>query len=266
MQVSPRTCHALTDAATANAADRRAWLHLSGAGHRSAAISGNSPTIFVVDDDVTIRNTVRDLLEDHGYAVACFADGPTFLRASPAGLRGCLLVDALMPGMSGIELLGQLKTSGIALPAIMMSANPEFHMAVQAMKAGALDFVEKPFKSELHFGAVAAALKQTEAVIGRSDYRKDAARRVSSLTKRQHEILDLVVAGHPTKNIAADLHISQRTVDNHRAAIARKTCSKSLPALIQTAVCANCSIHAQHQEPSARSDLDRRTDGSGVLH
>jgi two-component system CheB/CheR fusion protein len=147
----------------------------------------------------------------------------------------------------------------------MMSANPEFQMAVQAMKAGAVDFVEKPFKSQLLLGTVAAALKQAEAVIGRLDYRKDAARRVSSLTKRQHEILDLVVAGHPTKNIAADLHISQRTVDNHRAAIARKTCSKSLPALIQTAVCPNSSMPAEsqrqptHDLPNSHTPEDRAT-------
>jgi two-component system CheB/CheR fusion protein len=249
---------------TATVADFRAWYYLTNSSHRSNAISSNSSTVFIVDDDISVCERLRGILEDHGYAAECFSDGQQFLRAYRSGREGCLLIDAEMPGMNGMALLRQVTANGIALPIIMTSANPAFHVAVQAMKAGAVDFIEKPFSSELLLATVATALKQAEAVVHRMDYRKDAIRRISSLTNRQHEILDLVVAGHPTKNIAADLHISARTVDNHRAAIARKTCSESLPALIQTAVCAKCSIHAQQQHLSPRASFDDR--GADVLH
>jgi two-component system, chemotaxis family, CheB/CheR fusion protein len=213
--------------------------------HRGAAIKGDAQTIFVVDEDAAIRETIRELLVGHGFRVECFADGPAFLRAYQAGHHHCLLIDVRMPRMGGIALVEQIKTSAIDVPAIMMCSEPLFHVAVRAMKAGAVDFIEKPLRGKLLLAAVKTALGQSEAVVNRSDIRKAAVRRVSSLTQRQREILDLVVAGCPSKNIAADLHISQRTVENHRAAIARKTRSKSLSALIQTAICANCSIRSQ---------------------
>ena len=145
----------------------------------------------------------------------------------------------LMPGMSGVELIERLKAEGHQLPAIMITGNGAVPMAVQAMKAGAVDFIEKPVGHEELLASVKRALDQTRdtanavCIVGRRP-----RRRVASLTTRQRQILDLVLAGHPSKNIAADLGISQRTVDNHRAAIMRKTGSKSLPALIRTALAA----------------------------
>lgn len=227
---------------------------------------GDAPTIFIVDSSAMIRETTRHLLQENSYRVESFADGPTFLRAYQAGRHGCILIDAVLPGMGGIALLRQLKAIGITLPVVMMSANPPLQIAVEAMKAGAVDFIEKPLESELLLATVATALKQARAQENRLDYRQDAVRRISNLTKRQHEILDLVVAGHPTKNIAADLHLSQRTVENHRAAIARKTCSKSLPALIQTAICASCSIRGQSAQHSHDASLNGRAADGDVLH
>ena len=103
-----------------------------------------SSTVFVVDDDRAIREAMRDLLQENGYAVELFADGPAFLEAYRPGREGCLLVDALMPGMSGIELIERLKAEGHQLPAIVITGNGAVPMAVQAMKAGAVDFIEKP--------------------------------------------------------------------------------------------------------------------------
>lgn len=266
MEEFARTYTALTEVSTTNAFDRQVGYYLNGSACRNAEMTGSGPTVFVVDDDANTREAIHDILKEHGYAVASFADGPAFFRAHQATHHGCLLIDALMPGMSGITLLGMLKTKGIALPVIMMAANPPLCIAVQAMKAGAVDFIEKPLGSELLLAAVATALKQAADVISRLDYREEAARRVGSLTKRQHEILTLVIAGHPSKNIAADLHLSQRTVDNHRAAIARKTCSKSLPALIKTAICARCSIQAQSQRQLADIFPLRLARENGVLH
>ena len=197
-----------------------------------------SSTIFVVDDDRAIRDAMRDLLSENGYAVELFADGEAFLRGYRPGREGCLLVDVLMPGMSGVELIERLKVEGHQLPAIMITGSGAVPMAVQAMKAGAVDFIEKPVGHEELLASVKRALDQTRDTATLSVRRDKAALSVASLTTRQRQILDLVLAGHPSKNIAVDLGISQRTVDNHRAAIMRKTGSKSLPALIRTALAA----------------------------
>jgi two-component system, chemotaxis family, CheB/CheR fusion protein len=195
-------------------------------------------TVFVVDDDRAIREAMRELLNENGYAVEVFADGQTFLAAYRPGRKGCLLVDVLMPGMSGVELIERLKREGHELPAIMITGSGAVPMAVQAMKAGAVDFIEKPVGHEELLASVERALEQTRDTAALSAHRETAALSVASLTTRQRQILDLVLAGQPSKNIAADLGISQRTVDNHRAAIMRKTGSKSLPALIRTAIAA----------------------------
>jgi two-component system CheB/CheR fusion protein len=195
-------------------------------------------TIFVVDDDRTLREAMRDLLSENGYAVELFADAPAFLEAYRPGREGCLLVDVLMPGMSGVELIERLKAEGHQLPAIMITGSGAVPMAVQAMKAGAVDFIEKPVGQEDLLASVKRALEHTRDTAALSARREAAALSVASLTTRQRQILDLVLAGHPSKNIAADLGISQRTVDNHRAAIMRKTGAKSLPALVRTALVA----------------------------
>jgi two-component system, chemotaxis family, CheB/CheR fusion protein len=195
-------------------------------------------TVFVVDDDRSIREAMRDLLNANGYSVEIFADGPAFLHAYRPGGKGCLLVDAVMPGMSGIELIQRLKADGHELPAIVITGNGAVPMAVQAMKAGAVDFIEKPVGHEDLLAGVNRALDQALDSGKLSAWRETAAISVASLTARQRQILDLVLAGHPSKNIAADLGISQRTVDNHRAAIMRKTGSKSLSGLIRTALAA----------------------------
>jgi two-component system CheB/CheR fusion protein len=197
-----------------------------------------SSTVFVVDDDRAIREAMRDLLQENGYSVELFADGPAFLEAYRPDREGCLLVDVLMPGMSGVELIERLKAEGYQLPAIMITGSGAVPMAVQAMKAGAVDFIEKPVGHEELLASVKRALDQMRDTAALCAHRDKAALSVASLTTRQRQILDLVLAGHPSKNIAADLGISQRTVDNHRAAIMRKTGSKSLPALIRTAIAA----------------------------
>ena len=197
-----------------------------------------SSTVYVVDDDGRVRDAMRDLLQDDGFAVEVFADGQAFFAAYQPGREGCLLVDALMPGMSGIEIIERLKTNGHHLPAIMITGNGDVRMAVQAMKAGAVNFIEKPVRREELLAGIDRALDQDENAEKRSASQEAAATCVAGLTARQRQILDLVLAGHPSKNIAADLGISQRTVDNHRAAIMRKTGSKNVPALVRMALAA----------------------------
>jgi two-component system CheB/CheR fusion protein len=141
-----------------------------------------------------------------------------------------------MPGMSGVELLQQLQASGHSLPSIMITGNGDVAMAVKAMRAGAADFIEKPVSRGELVAGIDRALEQTTDRTKREAARQAAALRVGNLTPRQRQIMELVLAGHPSKNIAADLGISQRTVESHRAALMKKTGSKSLPALIRLAL------------------------------
>jgi two-component system CheB/CheR fusion protein len=141
------------------------------------------------------------------------------------------LIDAALPGMKGIELLQHLRQEGHLLPSIMITGRSDVSMAVSAMKAGATDFIEKPVGREELLAGVARALAQSHDSSALVAWRTEAEQRLATLTPRQIEIMRLVLAGQPSKNIAADLGISQRTVENHRAAIMEKTGSKSLPAL-----------------------------------
>jgi two-component system CheB/CheR fusion protein len=149
-----------------------------------------------------------------------------------------LLIDAYLPGISGLELLQRLSSAGHRLPSIMITGNSDVPMAVQAMKAGALDFLEKPISAKDLVASVKRAIETSKDSTKLSAWRQDAAHHLEGLTPRQLEIMDLVLAGQPSKNIAADLGVSQRTVENHRAAIMKKTGAKSLPALARLAVAA----------------------------
>jgi two-component system CheB/CheR fusion protein len=194
--------------------------------------------IFVVDDDRHIREAIRSVLEDDGRTVEDYPSCEAFLEAYRPGGEACLLIDAYLPGMNGIELLQRLTAEGHRLPAIMITGSSDVPMAVEAMKAGALDFIEKPVGHIELLASVARALEQSRDSSKLSAWRENAARHVAGLTLRQRQIMDMVLAGNPSKNIAADLGISQRTVENHRASIMKKTGSKSLPALARVALAA----------------------------
>ena len=208
------------------------------ADHSDAALAAAAPVIFVVDDDADVRRAIRAVLEEDGKAVEDYASCDAFLEAYRAGREACLLLDAYLPGMSGLELLGQLHSAGHQLPAIMMTGDSDVQIAVQAMKAGASDFIEKPVGHTELLDSVARALEQTRDTNKLTAWQEAAAHNIAGLTQRQRQIMDLVLAGHPSKNIAADLGISQRTVENHRASIMTRTGAKSLPALARLAVAA----------------------------
>jgi two-component system CheB/CheR fusion protein len=197
------------------------------------------PTVFVVDDDPAVRAAIMAVLEDDGLQAEAYADGEAFLHAYRNGVEGCLLVDAYMPGMSGIELLERLRKDGHHLPALMITGQSDVHMAVTAMKAGALDFIEKPVGRVELLATINRALAQSHDTKQLADWRAEAARLVAELTPRQHQIMTCVLAGQPSKNIAADLGLSQRTVESHRAAVMRKTGATSMPALARLALAAS---------------------------
>jgi two-component system CheB/CheR fusion protein len=194
--------------------------------------------VYVVDDDDIVRAAIRDTLEDDGRVVEDYPNCEAFLAAYRPGQEACLLIDAYLPGMSGLDLLRRLHDAADRIPAIMITGNGEVSMAVQAMKAGASDFIEKPIGHDELLACVARAFEQGRDLSKQSASREDAANHVAGLTLRQRQIMEMVLSGHPSKNIAADLGISQRTVENHRAAIMKKTGSRSLPALARLAVAA----------------------------
>jgi two-component system CheB/CheR fusion protein len=193
------------------------------------------PVIFVVDDDKMVREAIRDVLEYAGRTVQTYSTCEAFIDAYRPGHEACLLIDAYLPGMNGLELLRWLGYSGHRLPAIMITGDSDVPMAVQAMKAGAWDFIEKPIGHRELLESVANALGQSRNSSKLLASQEAAAGAIAGLTPRQRQIMELVLAGHPSKNISADLGISQRTVENHRASIMEKTGSKSLPALARLA-------------------------------
>jgi two-component system CheB/CheR fusion protein len=207
--------------------------------HAAKAASSTEPeVIFVIDDDRHIREGIRSVLEEDGQTVEDYPTCETFLEAYRPGRAACLLIDAYLPGMNGLELLQQLHDTGHRLPAIMITGNADVSMAVQAMRAGASDFIEKPIGPDELLTSVKQALEQSRDANKLFAWRETATNHIAHLTPRQRQVMELVLAGQPNKIVASDLGISQRTVENHRAAIMKKTGSKSLPALARLALAA----------------------------
>ena len=196
------------------------------------------PVIYVVDDDNHVRGAMRATLEEDGQAVEDYATCEAFLEAYQPNREACLLIDAYLPGMNGLELLQRLSAAGHRLPAVMITGNGDVSMAVQAMKAGASDFIEKPVGRNELLASIERALEQSRDMSKLSARRETAATHIAGLTPRQLQIMQMIVAGRANKNIAADLGISQRTVEKHRALIMKKTSSNSLPALARLALAA----------------------------
>ena len=189
------------------------------------------------------------MLEDDGRVVETYASCEAFLDGFHSDKSACLLIDAYLPGMSGLELLEKLRDGGHSLPAIMITGNGDVPMAVKAMKAGALDFIEKPIAGKDLAASIDRALELSQDSNKLLKLRESAWAHLAGLTSRQREVMERVLAGHPSKNIAADLGISQRTVENHRASIMKKTGSKSLPALARLALIAAGGGEEPRQAP-----------------
>ena len=202
----------------------------------AAVTTDGDGIVHVIDDDPALSATLRDLLSHAGYRVALYDSCEAFLEANPDTRAGCVLLDERLPGMSGMDLLRRLQTEGRGPPAIMMTGYGDVKTAVEAMRAGAVDFIEKPAARAALLAAIGRALEQSEDVAKRTEAQQQASHLIASLTPRQHEIMERVLAGQPSKNIAADLNISQRTVENHRALIMKKFGVRSIPELVRVAL------------------------------
>lgn len=180
------------------------------------------PTVFVVDDDEALRDSIHWLLESVNLGTRMFSCASDFVASCDPAEEGCLLLDIRMPGMSGMELLEALKYSGISLPAIIITGHGDVPMAVRALKHGAFDFIQKPFNAQELLDRVNAALELDKKNRQRSSEIERRRAYFSTLTERETEVVELLVAGHSSKVIAQKLKISPKTVDIHRANIMRK--------------------------------------------
>lgn len=201
------------------------------------------PQVIIVDDDLNFCETLTLLLQGEGIATSSFPSGEAFLgKLNTIDFQSrevCVLIDAYLGGMSGFDVLAELQKSGSRARAIMITGNGDVRMAVRAMRAGALDFIEKPIELSSLKGAIDRAISAGNEKNPYQEVNTDALRRLEKLTPREREVLERILTGQPNKNIAADLGISQRTVESHRASIMVKSECKSLPALVRLAFMAS---------------------------
>ena len=195
-------------------------------------------TVFVVDDDSSTRELMSFLMKRNGLAVEVFPDARSFLAAYAADCPGCLVLDLNMPGMSGLDLQQYLKEQGVLLPVIFLSGRADIPKAVQAVREGAIDFIEKPFDYKHVVERVRDCLERDRAARAGLDRKRVACERLGQLTQREREVLDLVVAGKMNREIAESLDISIKTVEAHRARLMEKLEVGSVAELVQAVVAA----------------------------
>ncbi len=194
------------------------------------------PTVHVVDDDAAIREALTLLLESAGHTARAHADAIQFLEVLDPEQPGCVLADVRMPGLSGLDLQLRLRQDGIDLPVIIITGHGDVAMAVRALKEGAVDFIEKPFDDDVLMKSVAQALDRGATAYRERRQLDEILARAQELTPREREVMDLVVQGQPNKAVAAELSISVRTVEIHRARVMEKMAAKSLSDLVRMAL------------------------------
>ena len=191
------------------------------------------PVVHIVDDDDGMRKALTVLMTTVGYRVLAFARPTEFLQKYDPNQPGCLILDVRMPEMSGLEVQQQLNRSGSLLPVVLITAHGDIPMAVQAMKDGAFDFLQKPFRDQDLIDRVNSALRQDSENRAAIDKLADLRRREESLTPREREVMALVVDGRANKVIAIDLGLSERTVEIHRANVMEKMGARSIAHLVK---------------------------------
>ncbi len=196
------------------------------------------PVVHVIDDDEAARHALGFLLDCAGIDARIYESAVAFLKAVPTMEHGCIVTDVRMPEMSGVELIGRLKALGVPDPVIVITGHADVPLAIQAMKAGVADFIEKPFSDETILGSVRAALAQQQERGLVEAERDEIVARMATLSQREREVLDGLVEGHANKVIADDLAISARTVEVYRANVMTKMRARSLSELVRMAMIA----------------------------
>ena len=201
--------------------------------------------VFIIDDDAAVRESLGALLEAKGLEVEAYDSGDAFLAAYRPEFRGCALVDLRMPGTDGLALIERLKARGASLPIVVVTGHGDVPLAVRAMKAGAIDFIEKPYNDQAILDAVRQALARTAAPVASETEAANATDLIAKLTPREREVLQQLVIGRPNKIIAHELKISPRTVEIHRANLMRKLEAASLAQLVRLGLAAGIGIGGQ---------------------
>ena len=195
-------------------------------------------TVHVIDDDEALRDSLAFLLRTARLDVLSYPSAAAFLEALPDANLSCVITDVRMPGMSGIDLLRHLRERKISVPVIVITGHGDIPLAVEAMKMGEVDFLEKPFDDEVLIASVKAALRQKEGEVKRHGERAEIESRLAALSNREHDVLRGLVAGRANKQIAFDLGISPRTVEIYRANLMSKMQAGSLSDLVRMAIVA----------------------------
>ena len=190
-------------------------------------------TVYIVDDDDGMRRALAVLLGTVGYETAAFSRARHFLEACTPAAQGCLLLDIRMPDMSGLELQAILNSIGCTLPVVFITGHGDVPMAVQAMKEGAFEFIQKPFRDQDLLDRINQALRLDEQMRGAGEERAELMLRIESLTPRELQVMQLVVNGAANKVIALDLALSERTVEIHRAKVMDKMRARSVAHLVK---------------------------------
>lgn len=196
-------------------------------------------TVYIIDDDSAVRQSLQWLLESVNLHVRTCADAQGFLQLANAELHGCLICDVRMPGMSGLELQSLLVQRGIDLPVIIITGHGDVTMAVRALKAGAIEFIEKPFNEQQIVRSVRHALELSERRLQKKRVTEDVMNRISSLTQRENEVLGGVVSGMSSKKIGEKLGISGKTIEVHRAKMMLKMSAGSIAELVKMVLTVN---------------------------
>ncbi len=189
--------------------------------------------VHIVDDEEAVRTSLAFLLASSGFAVRTHESATAFLDVAPSVRNGCLITDLRMPDIDGVELLRRLRAADALLPAIVITGHGDVQMAVEAMKNGALDFIEKPFADDVIIDSIRRAVDQAQTQIRNETAQEAVRERLDSLSERERQVLKGVVAGLPNKTIAFELGISPRTVEVYRAGLMGKMQAKSLPELVR---------------------------------
>jgi two-component system, LuxR family, response regulator FixJ len=193
----------------------------------------DNATVYIVDDDAVVRDALKLLMESVGLQVVAFASAQEYLDQFDADQAGCLIVDVRMPGISGLDLQARLAAERIHPPVIIITGHGDVPMAVRAVQAGAVDFLEKPFNNQAMLDSVHHAIEMDAKRRGESSRLQEIEERYHSLTPREKEVLQLVIEGKRNKNIAYDLDISQSTVEVHRSRVMEKMQARTLSDLMR---------------------------------
>ena len=199
-------------------------------------MSKNEATVFLVDDDDAVRDALELLLDSVGLRTAAYPSAAAFLAHYDPGRRGCLVLDIRMPAMSGMELQAALAEKSVNIPIIFLSGHGNVSMSAKAFRSGAVDFLEKPFDENVLLERIHEAIRLDRSNRESSARRADARARLATLTRREHEVMLLIVTGHANKEVATKLDLSTRTVETHRGRIMEKTGAQSLTELMAIAL------------------------------